>query len=300
MNRSTQVRDAPRMIVGIIVSLSFLTSLSFAQRPNQDESVRVHRDIAYVDNGHERQRLDLYVPKSATPPPLVIWVHGGGWAKGSKNSTGNCKWVLDERYALASIGYRLTDTASFPAQLDDCKSAIAWLKLNAKDFGFDASRLVVWGSSAGGHLVAMLGTTGDSSSELDDIAGVIDWFGPSELLTMQEQRTLPTNLNADAPDSFESRLVGGPLQATKQVALRASPVTHVDANDAPFLIMHGDHDPLVSLTQSRTLHAKLQAAGVASKLVVLPGAGHGGPAFMSDQSREIISDFLRQRLKPIE
>lgn len=296
MLTTTLNRFVLHSITAIVVGGCLSISQSFADRPDASDKVRIHLDIPYVANGHERQRLDLYVPKSATPRPLVVWVHGGGWAKGSKSGIGACRWVLDEGYALASIGYRLTDTASFPAQLDDCKAAIVWLKSNAKEMGLNASRVVVWGASAGGHLVAMLGTTGDASTDQDDIAGVIDWFGPSELLTMQSQRTLPTNLNADAPDSFESRLVGGPLQATAQVAKQASPITHVDSSDAPFLIMHGDRDPLVSITQSRTLHAKLGAAGVSSKLVVLPGAGHGGPAFMSEESRNTIGQFLKKHL----
>ncbi|MFK8111074.1 MAG: alpha/beta hydrolase fold domain-containing protein [Rubripirellula sp.] len=288
------------VVLALGIATSQLLSLSgaLAQQPSLEESVRIERDLPYVSDGHERQKLDLYVPKSVTNPPLVVWIHGGGWAKGSKSGIGSCRWVLDEGYALASIGYRLTDTASFPAQLEDCQSAIRWLKINASDHGYDAANLVVWGSSAGGHLVAMLGTTGDPTSQLDDVSGVIDWFGPSELLTMQAQRTLPTRLDADAPDSFESRLVGGPLQEEVEIAKQASPITHVDSSDAPFLIMHGDRDPLVSLTQSQTLHAKLQAVGVSSKLVVLPGAGHGGPAFMTEKSRDTIREFLEEHLRP--
>jgi acetyl esterase/lipase len=195
------------------------------------------------------------------------------------------------------VGYRLTDVASFPAQLDDCKSAIKWLKKNAESKGCDPNRMVVWGSSAGGHLVSMLGTTGDPNDDSDDIQGVVDWFGPSELLTMQKQRTLPTKLDADAPDSFESKLVGGALQENPEKAAAASPVTHVTADDTPFLIMHGDQDPLVSLTQSQTLFKKLQDANVPASLHVLEGAGHGGREFQTDESRTLIRNFLNDRLR---
>ncbi|WP_197441503.1 alpha/beta hydrolase [Thalassoglobus neptunius] len=263
------------------------------------ESVTVERDIAYVKDGHERQKLDLYVPKSEgdSKLPLVVWVHGGGWAQGSKDRIGSCLWVLKEEFALASVGYRLTDAATFPAQLEDCQAAIKWLKENSGSRGVDPNRIVVWGGSAGGHLVSLLGTTGDPNDPADDISGVIDWYGPSELLTMQVQRTLPVKLDADAPNSFESKLIGGALQENKEKAKKASPVTYVSSDDSPFLIMHGDKDPLVSVTQSKTLHAKLNEAGVPTKLHILRGAGHGGQQFQSESSRKMVREFLNNRLR---
>ncbi len=260
-------------------------------------AVTEYFDLAYIDGGDDRQKLDLYIPAredKSKKLPLVVWIHGGGWAKGSKDGTGNCSWVLEEGYALASIGYRLTDVAPFPAQLDDCKAGIKWLKKNGAEFGIDADRIVVWGSSAGGHLAAMLGTTGDPEDPGDDIDGVIDWFGPTELLTMQEQRTLPVKLDANAPDSYESKLVGGPLQENPGKAKAASPITHVTADDAPILIFHGDQDPLVPLTQSYTLVKAYDAVEVPAQLVVIAGAGHGGPPFQTDGAREVMLDFLNK------
>jgi acetyl esterase/lipase len=298
---ATSSFDRPQSVFVLGLLLAAVThTVVHAQQSQANRDVRlagevqISRDIPYTADGHKRQKLDLYVPqrKDGGKPPLVIWIHGGGWALGSKNNIGNCRWVLAEGYALASVGYRLTDVAAHPAQLNDCKTALRWLKENADQYGYDASRIVVWGASAGGHLVALLGTTGNPTDPADDIAGVVDWFGPAELLTMQAQRTLPTRLNADAPDSFESRLVGGPLQERRNVATSASPVTHVTADDAPFLIMHGDKDALVSISQSRTLNKKLTAAGVESELVVLEGAGHGGPAFNSERARDRILAFI--------
>ena len=302
MNSSTsQCQMAVALMVFLLPVL--MPSEVNAQRSNRGkalEGVTVERDIPYVKDGHERQKLDLYVPKSEGDAklPLVVWVHGGGWALGSKDRIGNCAWILKERFALASVGYRLTDVATFPSQLEDCQAAIKWLKEKAGSRGVDANRIVVWGASAGGHLVSMLGTTGDPDDPADDISGVIDWYGPAELLTMQAQRTLPVKLNADAPNSFESKLVGGALQKNPDKAKNASPVTHVTSDDAPFLIMHGDKDPLVSVTQSRTLNAKLKKAGVRTKLHVLRGAGHGGPEFQSELSRKMIREFLNDRLRP--
>ena len=260
-------------------------------------------DLAYVDGGGDRHKLDLYIPARGDRTkklPLVVWIHGGGWAKGSKDGIGNCSWVLQEGYALASIGYRLTDVAPFPAQLDDCKAGIQWLKKNGNEFGVDADRIVVWGSSAGGHLVAMLGTTGDPETTKDDIDGVIDWFGPSELLTMQEQRTLPVDLDANAPDSYESRLVGGTLQENPEKAKAASPLTHVTADDTPILIFHGNEDALVPLKQSYLLVKAYDNMAVPAQLVVIEGAGHGGPAFQTTGARKVMLDFLNERTAEVE
>jgi len=261
------------------------------------EDVTEYFDLPYIDGGHDRQRLDLYIPAREDKKkklPIVVWIHGGGWAKGSKDGIGNCSWVLGKGYALASIGYRLTDAAVFPAQLDDCKAGIKWLKKNGAKFGVDADRIVVWGSSAGGHLVAMLGTTGDPEDPSDDIDGVIDWFGPTELLTMQEQRTLPVHLDANAPDSFESKLIGGTLQENPEKAKAASPISHVSKDDAPILIFHGDRDPLVPLKQSHTFMKALEKVAVPVSLVVIEGAGHGGPAFQRESARKVILDFLNE------
>ncbi|MCX7825807.1 MAG: alpha/beta hydrolase, partial [Verrucomicrobiae bacterium] len=126
------------------------------------DGVRAHRDLAYVENGHARQKLDLYLPeKAAAPLPLIIWVHGGGWAAGSKDQCQPLRSGYTSRgYAVASIGYRLSSDAIFPAQIEDCKAAIRWLRAHAKQYGLNPDRFGVWGSSAGGHLAALLGTTG--------------------------------------------------------------------------------------------------------------------------------------------
>ena len=283
----------------VLAVLFFYGGAALAQKKRVlPEGVTVKRDIAYVEGGHERQKLDIYSPKAKgeKPLPLVVWIHGGGWAKGSKDGIGNCAWVLEEGYALASVGYRLTDAAIFPAQVDDCKTGIQWLKDHAEDYGYDPDRIVVWGSSAGGHLVSMLGTTGDPDDASDDLQGIIDWFGPSELLTMQKERTLPTQLNADAPDSFESRLIGGTLQENPDKAREASPLTHVTVDDTPFLIMHGTRDALVPLVQSQRLQEALEEVGVSAQLEILEGAGHGGKEFQTDEARAVIRSFLKEQL----
>jgi len=152
---------AAKNVASISAMLSSLTPSS--AQPIIPYGVKVFRDIPYVSNGHERQKLDLYLPENSNEPlPVIIWIHGGGWQSGSKE---NClplrKGFVNRGYAIASINYRLSSHATFPAQIEDCKSAIRWLRAHAKEYGLDVSRFGVWRSSAGGHLAALIGTTGD-------------------------------------------------------------------------------------------------------------------------------------------
>lgn len=271
--------------------------------PPVPPGVTAHRDLAYVENGHERQKLDLYLPPNVNNAPLVVWIHGGGWQNGSKERT-QAMPLLARGYAVASINYRLSSHAVFPAQIEDCKAAIRWLRANASRHGYDGSRIGVWGSSAGGHLVAMLGVTGDVKEfDRGDNAGVssrvqavVDFFGPSELLTMDDQATTVSRMRHNAPDSPEAKLLGGPLQQNKDKARRASPLTYVTRDDAPILIVHGDSDPLVPVAQSETFYAALKKAGVDASLYIVKDAGHGG--FSDPEVNRRVGTFLDRILKP--
>jgi acetyl esterase/lipase len=223
------------------------------------------RDVAYVTRGHERQKLDLYLPAAGTNLPLIVWVHGGAWRAGSKE---NCpaRPFVREGFAVASINYRLSQHAVFPAQIEDCKAAIRWLRAHARVNGIDPDRIGVWGSSAGGHLVALLGTTGnvkefDVGEYLEfssRVQAVCDWFGPTDFTVM-------------------NKFPGTTVQKNRDKAARANPITYVSQDDPPFLIMHGDQDPLVPLNQSELLADALKKAGVEVTFQVVKGAGHGLP-----------------------
>ena len=246
-----------------------------------------HRDIAYVTNGHERQKLDLYLPDAANKPcPLIIWVHGGGFKMGSKEggTLGNSVPLeyLEQGYALASINYRLSQHAIFPAQIEDCKAAVRWLRTHAPRFNIDSNRFGAWGPSAGGHLVAMLGTAGhvaafevgenlDASSR---VQCVVDYYGPTDFLQMDAQRMQDGQIH-DGADSPESELVGGAIQQNKAATARANPISHVLPDAPPFLIVHGDADPLVPHGQSVILVEALQNARVPVTFYTVKGAGHG-------------------------
>jgi|SRR5579875_487758 len=266
--------------------------------PKLPEGVKVLRDLAYVPGGHERQKLDLYLPKNAAGPlPLVVWIHGGGWQAGSKEST-PALFLLGKGYAVASINYRLSQHATFPAQIEDCKAAIRWLRAHAKEYNLDPQHVGVWGGSAGGHLVALLGTAnnlkewdtlGGNTDQSSRVQAVCDWFGPTDFT-----RIAVANQRASGP---VSRLLGGPVAENMDKAKKASPITHVSSDDPPFLIMHGADDKTVPPEQSEIFAEALKKAGVEVTLKILPGAGHGGTAFTSPESRKLIAEFFDKHLK---
>lgn len=277
-----------------------------AQEAAKPAAVRELADLPYVADGAERQQLDLYLPGDAaahTPArPLVVWVHGGGWEGGSKKGC-PARPLVNRGYVVASLGYRLSSQAKFPAQIEDCKAALRWLRAHADEYGIDPKRAGAWGASAGGHLVALLGTTGgthafDVGANLDQSSAVqcvVDFFGPSDFLRWGDP---PAAIISDLPNTALARLLGGTITTHLELARAASPLYAVDKDSAPFLILHGDKDGTVPLQQSESLHAALQKAGVESTLKVLPGAGHGGGAFMSPENLLVIADFFDRHLHP--
>jgi len=294
------------LICGLLfVGLPTLNAQIPAQPPAKPAEalpgIRQIRDVPYVLGGHERQRLDLYLPAAGGPArPLVVWVHGGGWSSGDKNGC-PAKWLVERGYAVASIGYRLSGQALYPAQIEDCKAAIRFLRAHAAEYSIRPERIGAWGASAGGHLVGMLGTTGnihdfDNGANLDQSSGVqcvVDWFGPTDFL---HYGAVP-DLSLDTLDNAGAKLIGGRITENPEKARRASPIHFVTKDAAPFLIMQGEQDNVVPAQQSEILDAALKKAGVESTLKVFPGATHGGPAFTSQSSMKMILDFFDRYLK---
>ncbi len=258
------------------------------------------RDLEYARVGEKGLLLDLCLPKDPEGSlPLVVWVHGGAWRGGDKSPC-RAVWMVERGYAVASINYRLSQEAIFPAQIHDCKAAVRWLRAHAEQYRLDPERIGAWGSSAGGHLVALLGTSGDVK-ELEGEGGnlefssrvqaVCDWFGPSDFLQM---RGVPSRIDRNSPDSPEALLVGGPLQERKEQCRRANPITYITPDDPPFLIMHGERDDIVPLNQSQLLHEALKKAGVDVTFHLVKGAGHG---FDGPKLDRMVADFFAEHLK---
>jgi len=276
-------------------------------RTPQNKNVTTIRDIPYADNDNPRQKLDLFLPKtrkSDKPLPVVAFIHGGAWMAGNKNGGGRmvAPYVAPGEYAGASIAYRLSQEAIWPAQIHDCKAAIRWLKANAKKHKLDPDRIAVWGTSAGGHLAAMLGVSGDvkqlegkigGNLEFDSrVACVVNWFGPTDMLTIGKY---PSGLKHDAPNSPEAKLLGGAIHENKHAARSASPVTHASKGDAPTLTMHGTEDRTVPFNQGERIHEALTKAGVDSVFVKMIGAGHGG--FRQPETQERVKAFIEKYLR---
>ena len=303
------IRHVKANLLTIALVTALGLTLSHAQ-PNQKQpqrrislppGVKALKDLEYGKASDRAMRLDLYLPKNADKPlPLIIWIHGGAWMAGSKDAPSPALRFTTNGYAVAHVGYRLSQEATFPAQIHDCKAAVRWLRANASKYNLDPNKFIAWGGSAGGHLVALLGTTGgvaelkgdvNDLKESSRVQGVVDWFGPTDFLRIGDAES---DLRHNAPDSPESKLIGGPLLENKDKAAKASPIAYVSKDAPPFLIINGDRDRTVPFNQSELLYAALKKAGVDVTFVPMKGAGHG---FGGPEAIEPVQEFLKRCLK---
>jgi acetyl esterase/lipase len=234
----------------------------------------IQRDLVYKRVNGAVLALDLYHPQNVSGLlPVIVCIHGGHFGAGRKERCPAVALVQDG-YAVASIDYRLTSTAPFPAQIEDCKAAVRWLRANASSYHLDPDRIGVWGYSAGGHLAALLGTTGgvpelegngDNMQYSSQVQAVCDVAGPTDLLPL-------ANLGPKRMSAIEA-LLGGPLEKDEAKAVAASPIHYISKDDPPFLIVHGEADRVIPLEQSQRFYEALQKAGVNATLKILP-VGH--------------------------
>lgn len=312
---------------------TFIAALLMFAGAAQAQLAPTHPALPYATVGGRPLLLDLYVPAIRNSPrPTLVWVHGGAWSAGTRAAPAFATALLDRGIAVASIDYRLTSQAgqfgsegvTFPAQIHDVKGAIRFLRANAAAYNLDPARFALWGSSAGGHLVALAGTAGNAPEIEGAIGGstqvssrvqaVVDYYGPTDLLQMQPDVTTPpgSGFDHDLASSPESRLIGfsasdegigvlranatnpnAPFPTWLRLARQASPLAWVDAADPPFLIVHGTADATVPFRQSERLRDALTAIGRPPQFIAVAGGGHGG--FAADVQRQA-QDFIVAQL----
>jgi acetyl esterase/lipase len=268
------------------------------------DEVKTLRDIEYARVGDTSLKLDLYVPASTKSPPLVVWVHGGAWRGGSKNNPSVL--ALTERgYPLASVDYRLSTVAQFPAQIHDIKAAIRYLRATAKEHGIAADRIAITGGSAGGHLAALVGVTngvkeleGTVGTHLDqssDVQAIVVFYGASNLTTILAQSTpYGVKMRTEALEL----LLGGQPDSRPDLARLASPVFQVDPHDPPLLWFHGDQDPQMPINQAHEMMGAYKKHGLAATFEPVYGGAHGGKLFFTPDQMAQVADFLRGTLRP--
>jgi acetyl esterase/lipase len=259
---------------------------------------RVIRDVEYARQSGASLALDLYLPSQGQTGPLILWIHGGAWRAGSKNEMPLGDLVV-AGFPVASVDYRLSTVERFPAQVHDLKAAIRFLRARANLFDIKADKVIVAGASAGGHLAALVGVTddhreleGEVGSQRDQsssVQGIISFFGGANLTTILAQST-PHGLNVRVP-ALEL-LLGAQPEAKPELARLASPVFHVDKNDPPLLLIHGDQDPQMPVNQALELQGAYEGAGCKVRLEIIHGAGHGGKVFYDAKRIALLKQFL--------
>lgn len=238
---------------------------------------KIIANIPYKTASGRTLRVDLYLPKGPGPHPLVLWMHGGSWRFGDKGWMFYVRHLTRYGFAVASVEYRLSGRAIYPAQYEDCRDALDYLEQHNREYTLDPKNVFVAGASAGGHLAAQVGVKLGRSR----INAVLALYPPADLTAFN---------NPGKPKGVLPDLLGGSVTSRLSLALEASPVTHVSASSPPFLLYHGDKDPLVPLAQSQELNDKLHAADVESTLVVIHGAGHNF-SFTQQQLADVAAFF---------
>ena len=282
------------------VTAALAAVLLLAAQRNPSAEIEVHRDLVYATAADANLMLDLALPKAAKGTlPVVVFLHGEGWRAGTRQQMNH---FIEGMARLGYVGvtpdYRLVPGARFPAQVEDCKAAIRWLRAHAADYGVRPDRIGVVGFSAGGHLAAMLGLTGKldglegaggNAEQSSEVQAVVSFFGPTDFST----RDWPADLEREVIVPF----LGGSWADRPDVYRKASPISYVSARAPPFLFLHGSDDKLVPVDQSTRLAAQLDRLGVSARVIAFEGEGHGFSDAVNQKAMQRMLDFLGTELK---
>ena len=290
-----------------------------ANTTSEIESSKFWKDMDYVGDGIVGHKLDVFLPKNGKAPfPVVVCIYGSAFfsnnSKAATFSGGLGQRLLKEGFAVVSINHRSSNDAKFPAQIQDVKAAIRFIRANSTEFSLGNNFIGITGWSSGGHLSALAGTTnttkkdkirgldidiegnlGKFTSSSSRVTAVVDWFGPTDFLIMD---SCGSQMKHDDVKSPESSLIGGAIQENKDKVALVNPISYVNKNNPPFLIFHGDKDQLVPHCQSERLYTRLQEEGVKSELVIVAGGGHG-PGVMIEKYYDRMITFFKDQLKAI-
>jgi acetyl esterase/lipase len=283
----------------ICLAVILLLQPSFSAVADSGGSETIH-DITYAKVDAVTLALDLLLPKGKARAPLIVWVHGGAWRSGSKKDMPLGK-LVEDGYAVASVEYRLSTQAKFPAQIHDLKAAIRFLRGHGQKWNLPTRKILVSGDSAGGHLAALVGVSnghkelegevGNDRGQNSDVQGIISFYGGANLTTILKQST-PHGLSVRVPAL--DLLLGGQPEDVPALARLASPVFHVDKGDPPLLLLHGDQDAQMPVNQALELFGAYQRAKAPVQLEIVPGAGHGGAMFYDKERLATVKIFLKR------
>lgn len=286
-----------RVFLFVVVTVAVLAA------PAMGQDVQEFRDVEYATVDGTKLALDIYMPANVESPPLVVHLHGGAWRGGSKEGGVPMQFV-ENGFALASLDFRSSNDARFPAMVHDIKGAIRMLRAHAGDYGYNAGRIAITGASSGAHLAALVGVTngvqelegtvGGHNEISSDVQAIISYFGASDLTTILDQST-PFGLNLRGP-ALEA-LLGALPKDDPETAKLASPVYHVDAGDPPLLLFHGDRDPQMPINQSHQLEGAYEELGLDVTFDTVHGSAHGGPGFFDERHLPPAIAFLNRTIK---